>query len=79
MSDERHKPDDRQFREDFDEVLSRANPNPARIGCLTQHALRALAEREQPLGDPGYEHLLNCSECYRDFRRYQGAKDVHES
>ena len=53
--------------DDIDEVLSWANPNPERIGCPSRETLIALASREQPLGDPAYEHLLKCSLCYRDF------------
>ena len=53
--------------DDIDEVLSWANPNPERVGCPSRETLIALASREQPLGDPTYEHLLKCSPCYRDF------------
>jgi hypothetical protein len=57
--------------DDLDEVLSRANPNPERIGCPPQETLVALARRARPMGDPAYEHLLACSPCYRDFRSLQ--------
>jgi len=57
--------------DDIDEVLSRANPNPERIGCLPREALIGLARRAQPLGDPAYEHLVKCSPCYRQFRTLQ--------
>lgn len=60
--------DDANFRDDIDEVLSRANPNPERIGCLSRETLVELSRREQPIGDPAYEHLLRCSPCYRDFK-----------
>lgn len=60
--------DDSKFRDEFDEVLSRASPNPERIGCPSRETLIALARREQPIGDPAYEHLLRCSLCYRDFK-----------
>lgn len=58
--------DDANFRDDIDEVLSRANPNPERIGCPSRETLIELSRRALPLGDPAYEHLLNCSPCYRD-------------
>ena len=54
--------------DDIDEVLSWANPNPERIGCPSRETLIALACREQPIGDPVYGHLLNCSACYREFK-----------
>jgi hypothetical protein len=79
MTDDRRSRDDRKFKDDLDELLSRANPNPGRIGCLSRDSLLALAARAQPLGDPGYEHLLQCSECYREFRRFQPTRDDQES
>ena len=63
--------DDVRFGDDIDEVLSRANPNPERIGCPPRETLVGLARRAQPLGDPAYEHLVKCSPCYREFRALQ--------
>lgn len=63
---------DAEFQDDLDEVLGTANPNPSRAGCLSPTVLSELAARNQPLGDPAYEHLLTCSECYREFRALQG-------
>lgn len=60
------KPDD-----EIDVVLANANPNPHRVGCLSRDALLSLAARRQPMNAPGYEHLLECSECYRGFRALQ--------
>lgn len=60
--------------DEIDRLLAHANPNPQRIGCLTHEALLSLAARRQPLSAPGYEHLLECSECYREFRALQGAE-----
>jgi hypothetical protein len=57
--------------DELDRVLSYANPNPKRIGCLPREVLESLAARRQPLNAPGYEHLLDCSECYREFRELQ--------
>lgn len=62
---------DVQFGDDIDEVLSRANPNPERVGCPLRDTLIGLARRAQPLGDPAYEHLVKCSPCYREFRALQ--------
>lgn len=58
--------------DEIDRVLAHANPNPQRIGCLPGEVLASLAARRQALNAPGYEHLLECSECYREFRALQG-------
>src|SRR3954469_15318079 len=60
-------------RDEIDEVLSRANPNPNRAGCPPRDALIALSRRAQPINDPAYEHLVKCSPCYREFRALQDA------
>jgi hypothetical protein len=65
--------DDLPVRDEIDEVLSRANPNPNRAGCPPRDALTALARRAQPINDPAYEHLVKCSPCYREFRALQDA------
>jgi len=52
----------------LDEALARANPNPGRGGCPPREALIALARRQRPVSDPTYEHLVQCSPCYRAFR-----------
>lgn len=62
---------DLQFQRDIDEVFSRANPNPNRVGCPPHETLVRLARREQPIGDPAYEHLAKCSPCFREFRALQ--------
>ena len=79
MSDKQRSGDDRKFQSDLDELLSHANPNPRRVGCLSRETLQALAAREQPLGDPGYEHLLQCSRCYREFRTFQRERDQRDA
>jgi hypothetical protein len=63
-----------RFEDELDRVLAHANPNPGRIGCLPREALASLAARRQPLNAPGYEHLLECSECYREFRSLQSGE-----
>lgn len=62
---------DDQFQRDIDEVFSRANPNPDRVGCPPRETLARLATRQQPIGDPAYEHLAKCSPCFREFRALQ--------
>jgi hypothetical protein len=59
------------FDDEMDEVFSRANPNPQRIGCPPRETLIALARKEKGLGDPAYEHLTQCSPCYLEFRDIQ--------
>lgn len=73
MAQRSQPPDEDGIRggDDLDEVLSRANPNPERIGCLPRDTLIGLARRARPLGDPAYEHLVKCSPCYREFRAMQ--------
>ncbi len=63
---------DDQFQRDIDEVFSRANPNPDRVGCPPRETLARLATRQQPIDDPAYEHLAKCSPCFREFRALQG-------
>lgn len=65
--------DDLPVRDEIDEVLSRANPNPNRAGCPPRDALIALVRRAQPITDAAYEHLVKCSPCYREFRALQEA------
>ena len=52
------------FGEPLHEALRVANPNPTRQGCPSRAILVALSRRERPIGDPAYEHLLDCSPCY---------------
>jgi hypothetical protein len=57
--------------EEFDRLFGGANPNPDRVGCPPEDVLRALATKQRPIGDPAYEHLAECSPCYRKFRNFQ--------
>ena len=70
------QPDPSAFRseDEFDEVFAHGNPNPDRIGCPSRDVLEALSKRERPIEDPAYEHLTNCSPCYREFRAFQQAR-----
>ena len=71
MADNHHRKSRRDDDDEIDRVLAQANPNPRRVGCLPRDVLVSLAARRQPLNAPGYEHLLECSECYREFRQLQ--------
>lgn len=62
------------FGEPLDEALRVANPNPTRQGCPSRDILVALSRRERPIGDPAYEHLLDCSPCYSEVRDLQLAR-----
>jgi hypothetical protein len=53
------------------EIFAGANPNPERIGCLGGDVLRAAARKALPMEDSVYDHLTECSECYREFRQIQ--------
>lgn len=76
MTTQPQQPDEFRAEDDIDTVLGHANPNPGRVGCPSREVLTALARRERPIGDPGYEHIVNCSPCYRDFRSFQQANVV---
>lgn len=63
--------DDVRQGDDIDEVLSHANPNTERIDCPPRDTLVGLARRSKSIDDPGFEHLVKCSPCYREFRELQ--------
>lgn len=46
---------------------SEDHPNPERRGCPPQEVLEAFAcnPRQFPINDPLFEHLQNCSPCFR--------------
>jgi hypothetical protein len=73
MANDGQSPDPFQFtaEDEIDQVLARANPNPHRKGCPPRDVLAALASRERPIEDPAYQHLVQCSPCYREFRAIQ--------
>ena len=62
------------FGDEIDEVLRGANPNPTRQGCPPHNVLVDLSRRAKPIGDPAYEHLLECSPCYGEVRDMQWAQ-----
>jgi len=58
-----------------EEILSKY-PNPERKGCPRELVLKALASRpfdESMEGDPNWEHVTHCSECYREFLGFRSA------
>lgn len=62
-----------QVEDELDLLFARANPNPTREGCPSRDVLGALARRERPMEDLGYEHLAKCSPCFKEFRAIQQA------
>lgn len=61
-----------------DELFRNANPNPDRRGCPPREVLGELARHERPIGDPWFDHLGECSECYREFQELR-ARTVTET
>jgi hypothetical protein len=60
----------------IDIVFAHAAPNPDRIGCCCEAELIEFANRRRPIDDPGFQHIMNCSPCYRRLRTLQRLK-VH--
>ena len=58
--------------DEIDELFGGANPNPERIGCPGGDVLLAAARKALPMEHAAYDHLTECSECYREFRQLQG-------
>jgi hypothetical protein len=58
---------------EIDVLLGGANPNPGRVGCPPSRILIELARRDRSISDPWYEHLSECSPCYREVRALQQA------
>ena len=65
-----------QIENEMDLLFGRAHPNPAREGCPTADLLRLLSRRERPIEDPAYNHLAQCSPCYRELRALQQAESA---
>lgn len=76
MTDFRQRPDTPRFEVDdeMDLLFARGNPNPDRVGCLSIDVLQSLARKERSIADPGFEHLAQCSNCYREYRGFQQAE-----
>src|SRR4051812_4759025 len=86
MSDESpHARFDRLKKQLQDSIL-RDYPNPERRGCPGNASLQTLARRpldDRIEGDPNWQHVTHCSECYREFldfragiKRRQKSKQV---
>jgi hypothetical protein len=60
-----------RHKDEIDDLFGSAYPNLQRIGCPEKEAIQAAARRKLPMEHQVYEHLSQCSECYREFRAYQ--------
>jgi hypothetical protein len=60
----------------IDIVFGHGAPSPDRVGCRSEAELIEFANRRRPVDDPGFEHIMNCSPCYRRLRTLQRLK-VH--
>jgi hypothetical protein len=60
----------------IDIVFAHGAPNPDRLGCCCEAELIEFANRRRPVDDPGFQHIMNCSPCYRRLRTLQRLK-VH--
>ena len=58
-------------RDEIDELFAGASPNPGRVGCPPRDVLVQITIRRGQIDEPVYQHLQECSPCYREFRAYQ--------
>src|ERR1019366_3000699 len=59
-----------KLKRQLQESILRDYPNPERRGCPGEAAVRMLARRpldDSVEGDPSWQHITHCSECYREF------------
>lgn len=62
-----------RLKKQLQESILRDYPNPERKGCPGDPTLKELAERplgEAIEGDPHWQHVTHCSECYRQFLEF---------
>jgi hypothetical protein len=60
-----------RHEDQIDDLFDAAYPNPHRLGCPQKDTLRAAARKELPIDHAAYDHLSQCSECYKEFRTHQ--------
>lgn len=63
-----------RLKKELQASILRDYPNPERKGCPGERIVRGLAE--QPLsesieGDPNWQHVTHCAECYREFLAFR--------
>jgi hypothetical protein len=64
-------PDGFQPESVLDVVFGHGAPNPDRAGCCSEAELIEFANRRRRVDDPGFQHIMNCSPCYRRLRTLQ--------
>ena len=71
----RHTREKSGFRQEdqIDDLFGAAYPNPQRSGCPNEETVRSAARKKLPIEHAAYDHLSQCSECYREFRGHQQA------
>lgn len=60
-----------EHRELLTQFFLEAFPNPDRVGCPDEKAVKALAVNGPSASDPVLRHVSSCSECYAEFRHYR--------
>jgi hypothetical protein len=55
-------------------ILLTAFPNPERIGCPTPEMIKAMANQQIGRDDPAWNHIWNCSPCFKDFKVIRDAR-----
>jgi hypothetical protein len=69
--DETHELSDEEVFRLLENAALSARPNPSREGCPDEAVLAKFARdpRSFGIGDPIFEHLAACPECFRQVRR----------
>jgi hypothetical protein len=60
-----------KFQDIIQQTILTKFPNPERKGCGGPTVLKELAKGPQPGRDAAWEHVLNCSPCYREFLEFR--------
>jgi hypothetical protein len=66
-----------RLKKQLQDSILRDYPNPDRRGCPGNGALQVLARRpldDSVEGDPDWQHVTHCSECYREFLDLRAAR-----
>src|SRR3954464_5471740 len=63
-----------RIKKQLQDAILRDYPNPERRGCPGDNVLKGLAGRpldDDREGDPQWQHVTHCSECYREYLAYR--------
>jgi len=58
----------------IEEILLTGFPNPDRVGCPPSAVIEDLGQKKIGRDDPAWEHIWNCSPCFRDFKVIRDAR-----